>query len=169
MSLLSGEVPDASEFQDMQDEIDNVFSWVLDTLKIDTNATYYNGTAEALVTSASVSGTMLSINRYKVKYSVPVSSGAGATGPFIVRLQFRHTNLAGALLHEHQTEITVAQGTDRIAGWFYYDPAIDETATIVMTAQRAAGGVANATVIVGANRKLHMSLRRDPDATPRTV
>lgn len=142
----------------------------LDSLVISTIATYYSGTAEALVTSASVAGDLIAGHRYRIAFSIPVSSAAGGTGTFITKIQIRKTNLAGTLLGSKQESIVLIQGGYTAASWADYDCTGNESATFVATAQRASGATSNATVGVIAGYPLQMSLHDITAGTiPRTL
>jgi hypothetical protein len=144
----------------------------LDSLKITTAATYYSGTAEAAITSASVSGDLISGRRYRITVRIPVSSASGATGTFVVKINVRKTNVAGAIVDggTKQEFIPAAQFAMQAAYECYYDCTGDETATFVATAQRASGASANATVIVAtAADALIMEFEEVVDESPRTI
>lgn len=144
----------------------------LDSLKITTAATYYSGTAEALITSASVSGNLVNGRRYRITIRFPVSSASGATGTFVTRINIRKTNLAGAIVDGgyQQVYIPAAQFAMQAAFECYYDCTGDEAATFVATAQRASGATSNATVIVAtAADALIMELEEVIDESPRTI
>lgn len=114
----------------------------IDSLAITTVGTYYSGTAEALVTSASVSGYLISGERYGIHCSVPVTSSAAGD---VVSLKLRHTNLAGTEIAFTQHYIPGAGYTEKHEFLGEYTATSTAAVSFVLTAMRS-GGTGTVTV-----------------------
>jgi len=116
----------------------------LDSLIISTNGTYYNATAEGLVTSASVTGTLVAGERVRVEARLPISC---ATSGHVGRFRIRVTNTAGAIVSRRQHTFDSAAGADTSL-YGYYDVPSSGTYVFVLTAERAGGATSNVVVTV---------------------
>lgn len=127
----------------------------LDSLAITTAATYYDGTAEALVTSASVSGALVAGRRYRIMVGCPLTC---ATATHTGRIRIRLTNLVGAEIGVKQHTIPGANYGETVFLWGDYVPATSGVATFALTCQRTSGATSNVKVIVTAGYPITMSL-----------
>lgn len=137
---------------------------ILAITQVTTAGTYYSGTGEASLSPAvSVRGDIKAGRIYKISYVGPVRSAAGATEPFVVKMRIR-ANTAAVVVQAQQVEIP--SDAFQMSSVFHglYVPTVDTDETFEMTAQRTAGGGANAEVLVAAdNTHIVMMLE---DATP---
>lgn len=127
----------------------------LDSLAITTAGTYYDGTAEALVTSASVSGPLVAGRRYRIMVGCPLTC---ATAAHTGRIRIRLTNLAGAEIGVKQHTIPGANYGETVFLWGDYTPAASGIATFVVTCQRVVGATSNVKIVVAAGYPITMSL-----------
>ena len=116
----------------------------VDSLIVSTDGTYYNATAEAMVTSAAVSGALIAGERVRVEARLPV---ACATSGHVGRFRIRVTDATGAIVARRQHTFDSAAGADT-ALYGYYDVPSTGTYVFVLTAERAGGATSNVVVTV---------------------
>lgn len=134
----------------------------VDSLIISTDGTYYNSTAEGLVTSASVSGMLQAGERIRVEARLPV---ACATSGHVGRFRVRVTNVVGTIIARKQYSFDAAAGAD-VTTHGYYDVPSSGIYTFVLTAERAGGATSNVVVTVAsaAGQVITMALQRHASA-----
>lgn len=129
---------------------------VIDSLIISTVGTYYNATAEALVTSASVSGFLYAGNRYEISVGTPITS---ATTGHVGRFRLRIGSIAGTVITQKQHTIPVGGYTEAVYFHTLYDAPSSGLASIYLTCQRVAGATSNVVVSADPTLPIVMTLK----------